>query len=373
MDRKRIGIIYLAKRKWIGGAYYIQNFIKAINILEDNKKPIIDVYTEDIICFDELTKETRYPYLVYNVYHERAIFVFLTKCLRKFALQKSYLINPIKFRNDDLFIFPYNTGRSKNNLSWIPDFQDKYLSTLFTDKELKYRDAEYKNVVINNYPLVLSSYDCASDFSKFYPSNKNRVHILHFAVSLPDFSSVDFDSLINKYKIRKKYLFCANQFWKHKNHLALFKSFKKALDGGLDMELICTGEMYDHRNPEYIEEIKEFLKNNNLNNKIKVLGFISREEMLCLMKNSYAVIQPSLFEGWSTVVEDCKALGKFMFLSNLNVHKEQINTNVCFFDPHDINDLSQKLIHIKPIETEVDYSINVKEFANAIYKVIESY
>ena len=41
------------------------------------------------------------------------------------------------------------------------------------------------------------------------------------------------------------------------------------------------------------------------------------------MRKAMAVIQPSLFEGWSTVVEDARALGKPMILSDFPVHIEQ--------------------------------------------------
>ena len=47
-----------------------------------------------------------------------------------------------------------------------------------------------------------------------------------------------------------------------------------------------------------------------------------------------AVIQPSLFEGWSTVVEDARALGKTMALSDISVHREQGPPHSAYFDPH---------------------------------------
>ena len=43
------------------------------------------------------------------------------------------------------------------------------------------------------------------------------------------------------------------------------------------------------------------------------------------------MINPSLFEGWSSTVEECKSVGKNMILSDLNVHKEQYPTQT-FFD-----------------------------------------
>ena len=50
------------------------------------------------------------------------------------------------------------------------------------------------------------------------------------------------------------------------------------------------------------------------------------------MQNAQAVIQPSLFEGWSTVIEDARALNKFVIASDLDVNKEQLQTNVRFFE-----------------------------------------
>ena len=110
---------------------------------------------------------------------------------------------------------------------------------------------------------------------------------------------------------------------------------------------------------------------NQLEDYIKLPGLIDSKELLCLMKNAYAVVQPSLFEGWNTTVEDCKALNKFVFLSDLPVHREQIHTNVCFFDPHDENKLMEKLLKVVPTHTPFDYSNNLLEFGENFLKVIK--
>ena len=41
------------------------------------------------------------------------------------------------------------------------------------------------------------------------------------------------------------------------------------------------------------------------------------------MRQSVAVLQPSLFEGWSTTVEEAKSIGKTILLSDIPVHREQ--------------------------------------------------
>ena len=91
------------------------------------------------------------------------------------------------------------------------------------------------------------------------------------------------------------------------------------------------------------------------------------------MKNSYAIIQPSLFEGWSTVVEDAKALNKFIFLSDLNVHKEQNPKNASFFDATNEEDLVEKLMNVKPTYEPYDYTENRKQFAKDFLEIIYNY
>jgi glycosyltransferase involved in cell wall biosynthesis len=66
-----------------------------------------------------------------------------------------------------------------------------------------------------------------------------------------------------------------------------------------------------------------------------------------LFRCAAAVVQPSRFEGWSTVVEDAKALGRPLIVSDLPVHVEQSHSAVSpfnFFKAGDAEDLAAKLI-----------------------------
>lgn len=384
MGRKRIGIIYRGGKGWIGGVYYIQNVISALNYLNDDDKPVIDVYTSNKRTFVRLREITKYPYL--NCYHGNEIILlrlyrkgcrFLLRRLSSFCGLFSFNIKQRitieHIYRKDIFIFPRIQGNPNRLLAWIPDFQEKHLPQMFEEKLIQERNRTNEYVAKHIKHLVLSSHSCEDDFKIFYPDYKCQIHVLHFAVTLPDYSAVNIETLKKEYSITGKYLFCPNQFWKHKNHLFLFKAYKKALDRGLDMDLVCTGQLSDYRNPDYIQQLKEFISNNNLEKKIKILGFISRENMLCLIKNSYAMVQPSLFEGWSTVVEDAKAVNKFIFLSDLSVHREQIDKNVCFFNPHDEDDLCNKFLTVKPSHEPRDYKQNIREFGQNFLNIINSF
>ena len=92
-----------------------------------------------------------------------------------------------------------------------------------------------------------------------------------------------------------------------------------------------------------------------------------------LMKYSRAIIQPSLFEGWSTVVEDAKSLNAFIILSNLDVHLEQIDRNCIFFSPNDhleLADNMQKVLVEKPLIHQIDYDDNIAQFGQSFIQLI---
>ena len=65
----------------------------------------------------------------------------------------------------------------------------------------------------------------------------------------------------------------------------------------------------------------------------RCLGLVSYADLIGLMRYLTALINPSLFEGWSTTVEEAKSLGKTIILSDIPVHREQAPENGRFFDP----------------------------------------
>lgn len=373
-ERKRIGLIYVWDESWIGGKYYLQNLMIALNTLSDDIKPLINLYCLSEDTFLDFQENTKYPYLEKTIVKMGFIYKVFRKLISFFSKEATLRINMFPLNKEDELVFPLNIGSNNDKMiSWIADFQEKHLPQFFSKSDLLYRDMLVRSTCKRGIPIVFSSNDSQNDFKCFYKGYENHpTFVVHFAVNQPDFSAVNVDDVLRKYDIKKSYLICPNQFWQHKNHLFLFKAFKKCLEKGLGLQLVCTGRMEDFRCPEYIEEIKTYLADNHLEHDILTLGLIDKQDLLCLMKNSYAVIQPSLFEGWNTTVEDCKAMNKYIFLSDLNVHREQINKNVCFFDPCNEEDLVQKLLTVSPKEEYFDYSNCIRQFGEDFYRVIKA-
>ena len=106
------------------------------------------------------------------------------------------------------------------------------------------------------------------------------------------------------------------------------------------------------------------------------MGVIPREHQLGLMKHSLAVIQPSKFEGWSTVVEDAKSLQKQILLSNIPVHVEQMGDSAYYFEPDSAEQLKTLMrgfltttLPLKPIFD--NYDDRIKMFATLFISIFK--
>jgi len=379
--RKRIGLVFSYNENWIAGSYYILNIIHALNTLSDKEKPILVILSENIENFNIVLKETKYPFLEYFIFPFPKInYNLIEKGFNKLSkkiIKKQIIIKKPKQPIID-FLYPNYIDSIKvsglKKVNWIPDFQEEHLPQYFSEEEIKSRKYLQREIYGNGDIVVLSSQDAEKDFKRLYPEAKAKTFVLNFAVTHPDFSHINTEKLFEKYSISEPYFFLPNQFWAHKNHIIVLKALKVLKDQGIDILVAFSGNENDYRNKDYVINLKGFIEVNNLKNNVIFLGFIPRDEQLLLMKQAKAVIQPSYFEGWSTVVEDAKALKSFILLSDIEVHREQMKYNCAFFKPSDENELALLIKKYIKAETEIndiDYNLNKKKFSNDFIKLIE--
>lgn len=103
---------------------------------------------------------------------------------------------------------------------------------------------------------------------------------------------------------------------------------------------------------------------------------MDRTEQLCIMKNAKFLVQPSLCEGWGTVLEDAKVLDKTVLLSDIPVHQEQKNAKCRLFDPHNPVELANLMIETAALDTTEDIEAGIanmyreaKEYSKALERV----
>lgn len=382
VKRIKIGLIYTNNGNWVGGSYYIQNLVYSLNHLPDFDKPEIIVYTQNEAEFSQI-KETNYPYLqrkqIRYTHGNLSLFKRVISKLNYFFYKKYLYYQPLYMGDLEVdVIFPAEVAlhvpKTVKKLYWIPDFQEQKLPLFFTELQLKNRNQSHYLMARGNHPIIFSSNNALNDFKSIMPKHNCKTYVLNFAVTHPNYSNLTSEDVLKKYNICNTYYFSPNQFWKHKNQMIILKALTILKNKGYnDITIVFSGKEYDGENTEYVDSIKKYVKDNNLLSQVLFLGFIDRKDQLKLMENSIAVIQPSLFEGWSTAVEDAKAMNQYVIASNLDVHKEQLKENVSFFDPNNSIELShilEKGFKTRFVINKIDYKNNVLKFSEGFINLI---
>jgi glycosyltransferase involved in cell wall biosynthesis len=227
---------------------------------------------------------------------------------------------------------------------WIPDFQHRFMPQLFPLRELAKRDAGIATLVDDARTIALSSASAAADYRRFYPQAKARAEVLQF-YTCPDAAWFEGDPVAvqKRFHLPERFLLVSNQFWQHKNHGIIFEALALLRQRGIRPEVVCTGHPYDFRDKDYFNSLLRQMHERGVASQIHVMGLIARVEQVQLMRRCIAVMQPSLFEGWSTVVEDARCLGKPVLMSDFPVHLEQNPRGGYFYPRHSAEALADAL------------------------------
>jgi glycosyltransferase involved in cell wall biosynthesis len=378
--RIRLGLIFPEDKNWIGGTYYILNLISALATLPEEKQPFIIILSTNENDF-LAAKKTGYLHLAYqNPFdYKRNIPEAVLNKLLKIITKRDCIDKRISKRKIDV-LFPASNNpcfdRVRNKVYWFPDFQHIFYPHLFSAEELSARNSIIKEIANGTHPLVLSSQAAKHDLESLKLPGHCPTHVIPFAVTHPSLNDIEIADVLDEFQIEKEYFIISNQFWKHKNHLVVLKAAMELNKKGVTHQFIFTGKEDDYRNPGYFQSILAFIEEHHLEVTIKLLGLIDRKKQLKLMQYAKAVIQPSLFEGWSTVIEDAKSLGKLVIASDIPVHKEQLPAGGLFFDPHSENELVAVIMLLSDKEnhpSRLDYNNSISTFGESFIKIISGF
>lgn len=340
-NKIKIAFLFRATENWLGGVNYYKNLLQALSLVD---KPILEPYILDVNRekFEEIIKDGKVQILKKDI---KYYFLKFFQSLLKKDYDKT---NALVSCNDiDVISHSYCEGANVPNIFWIPDFQHVYLPEMFSDEEIDFRNKEFFKMAKNSDLVILSSEDALNDFKKFVPQYAHKGKVLNF-VAIPnkniyeETDKIKFET-IKKYNLFNKYFYVPNQFWKHKNHKVVLEAISILKKQGLNINVVFTGNTCDIRNPKYFEEIMSYIVKENIQDNVKILGIVDLLEVHYLMRNCVSIINPSLFEGWSSTVEEAKSIGKNIILSNLDVHKEQNPQEAVYFNPNDSKELAMIL------------------------------
>lgn len=343
----RIAFTLIERARWTGGYNYLLNLFRALRDYEaDHITPILfcgeDTSEDDVCAFFEMGQVETVRSSVFNV--RRKASNILRACLwgvdyTTLQVFRRHGIDVV-FENATFYgrCFPIPI------IAWLPDFQHRHLKDQFGIRGYWRRELGYRAQVASNRIIMLSSEDARKDCECIYQRAKGNTIVVRFgAVLSEDLIEAAPEKVANEYGLPSGFFYLPNQFWKHKNHLVVVEALGLLKRQGVDVVVAATGNPVDERHPEYSGQLHARIESLGLRDNFRMLGLVPRRHVIALMRACTALINPSLFEGWSSTVEEARALNVPMLLSDIAVHREQMENGATYFGVDDAEGLAAKM------------------------------
>ena len=341
-----IAFAYLDGGIWTGGFNYLRNLFAAVQSLEKSTRPEIALlapaeatpngYAALAPLVDRVLTLPREPAWPWTIRRWR------TMARERLGLTPTILPYLRKQSVTGVFSMEeYGPHFKMPLLTWIPDFQDCRLPEMFPDEERQERSRRYARIAQNATRVIVSSEDALNDWVRLAPQAAGKGRVLSFVSQVPaEIYDSDPASVCEHYNLPQRFFYLPNQFWKHKNHQVVLQALELLRAQHPDIKVVCTGDTRDYRHSQHFAQLQDTIAAKGLGSNFIILGKVPYEHVLQLLRQSVAVLQPSLFEGWSTLVEEVKSIGKMIVVSDIPVHREQNPPAAVFFDPQNPEQLA---------------------------------
>lgn len=315
-----------------GGVTYFRNLIPALakmdkineyHIFVPANHPLLKNIKQDNFIFHECSLNIRLPFarffweqcILPNVARKIKIDVIFT------AKNANILLAPCKtitsIRNTEPLCYQHYKNDWKLNIfSWM-----RRVMTVIS--------------VRKSDRVVAVSYAVKQRLEKLFPSVNDKIDVVYNGNPVPK------DFLISSEAIGKPYLLCVSKFVAYANQLNLIKGYSRLFSKGKDIpELWFAGGILDYK---YFREIKKFIEENNLKEKIVFLGLVPHSHLLGLYTGATAFVFPSTLESCPQTLIEAMAFGIPIATSCIAPMPEICQEAAVYFSPFNPEDIANKI------------------------------
>ncbi|NKX31137.1 glycosyltransferase family 4 protein [Alteromonadaceae bacterium A_SAG1] len=359
---------------WAGGFDFLRHILNGLASISSKYNVEISIAVKQELAVSELYSQLL-DYLTQS--HLSSIKTFIYQTI------KTDFVDLLNQHNIDI-VMPVNADLGADFplpwVSYIPDFQHRYLFLNFTESECFSRETAFVARLRDCKTMLVNSNAVKDDIVHFYPwVNPERIFSLPYSPHpLPEWLNLDSEHVREKYSVGSRYFMICNQFWLHKDHKTAFTAFASLKRS--DLQLVCTGNVNDYRRPEYLDELLEWASELRISNQLLLLGHIPKLDQIALLGGSLALLQPTLFEGGpgGGAVYDAISIGKPVILSDIKVNQEVMSEDLTYFKAGDAEQLANAMVtqlsgSPKPsTDTLINNGIkNQQKLGEALYDIIQ--
>ena len=218
---------------------------------------------------------------------------------------------------------------------------------------------------INHNSRVVTTSNYSKSTLEPIINKSNLIDVVYQSFERNLFKSIE---LKNTIKLPEKYIFHIGSFEKRKDIITLVKAFNiiKNNEKNKKLKLVLAGAKVFNGKYDVINEIKTYILNNNLENEIIILDYISKEAVDFYFKNAFMYVFPSLNEGFGIPIIEAFSYCLPIVCSDIPVFKEIGDEAVSFFEVKNSLSLSKKIQEL--IDSKIYRTKLINKGNNQLFK-----
>ncbi|CAN5600982.1 hypothetical protein BH20VER1_BH20VER1_18780 [soil metagenome] len=226
------------------------------------------------------------------------------------------------------------------------DLQHLHLPEFFTPAELEERDRLYRSAAQHARHVICISEHTRQDLREQYgvPLEKSSaIWIIPSRAAWMQLPAARAARLLGGMRVKPgRFLFYPAQRWGHKNHARLIAALALAVNElPPDLQLVLTGRPFPQGHPALAA-----IAQHGLERRVVQLGYRSPMEIRALYGAAFALVFPSLFEGFGMPVAEAMITGCPVACSNTTSLPEIAGDAAITFDPTSINDMARAITRL---------------------------
>ncbi len=224
----------------------------------------------------------------------------------------------------------------------VHDLAFKHYPKFIPKHNLWYYQLFQKKFLQKANAIVTVSAFSKDDIVKQYNIEANKITVIGNAARniFTPINAEDKAFIKNKYAIGCEYFLFVGSIHPRKNLLQLLKAFsifkKKQLSS---MKLLVVGKLAWQQ-----DELMEKLATYKYRNEVILLDYIAEEELAKITASAYALIYPSLFEGFGVPIIEAMQCGVPVACSNSSSMPEVAGNAALFFNPHNEIEIAEQMM-----------------------------
>ena len=265
--------------------------------------------------------------------------------------EKYYFPNKVKNSNIDLYHIPQNGIGLNYDMDLptvvtihdlIPYLMPETVGKGYLERFLK----DMPNIVSNSAGILTVSEYSKKDilkFFSFYPEEKIYVTPLAANSKFKPLDKTESKLFVNKtYNVNTPYILYIGGFSSRKNALGLIKAFKNCYKSlKTPYTLLLGGSLKDEG-----EKLFEYVKSNNLSDKIVFCGYLEEDVLPILYSGCDAFVYPSLYEGFGLPPLEAMSCKAPVITSNITSIPEVTGDASILINPYDEIQLENALVKL---------------------------